>query len=138
VIGEPVKDVDDGPFVLGDGGIEAQAVDRVGRRGEGPDQVGEADLDPGPLEEGEYQAQVGKPPPVELPLAANTDRCVASSVSSRRSSRTWCAVAISEYPSNSAKSLAIRSAQRSTEASAPALGRAAVMRSFVSTSRTAY
>jgi len=73
MIGEPVKDVDDRALVLGDGGIETQAVDRVGHRGEGPDQIGEADLDPGPLEEGEHQAQVGEPPPVELPAASGRE-----------------------------------------------------------------
>ena len=69
MVGQPVQDVDDGALVLGDGGIEAETVDRVGRRREGADQVREADLDPGPLEDGEDQAQVGQPPPVELPAA---------------------------------------------------------------------
>ena len=70
MVGEPVQHVDDGTLVLGDGGIEAETVDRVGRRGKDADQIREADLDPGPLEDGEHQAQVGQPPPVELPAAS--------------------------------------------------------------------
>ena len=46
VIGQPVQHVHDGAFVLGDGRVEAEAVDRVGGRGERADQVGQADLDP--------------------------------------------------------------------------------------------
>jgi hypothetical protein len=69
VVGEPVQNVDDGAPVLGDGRLEAQAADRVGRRGESADQVCEADLDPGSLEDREDQAQVGQPAPVERPAA---------------------------------------------------------------------
>jgi hypothetical protein len=39
MVGEPVQDVDDGALVLGDGGVEAETVDRVGRRREGADQI---------------------------------------------------------------------------------------------------
>ncbi len=73
MVGEPVQDVNDGALVLGDGGVEAETIDRVRRRGEGADQIREADLDPGPLEDGEHQAQVRQPPPVELPAASGRE-----------------------------------------------------------------
>ena len=73
MVGKPVQHVDDGTLVLGDGGIEAETVDRVGHRGKGADEIREADLDPGPLEDGEHQAQVGQPPPVELPAASGRE-----------------------------------------------------------------
>jgi len=69
VVGEPVEHVEDGALVLGDGRVETETIDRIRRRGERPDQVGEADLDPGPLEHGQHQAQVGQPAPVERPAA---------------------------------------------------------------------
>jgi len=70
VIGEPVQDVDDGALVFGDGRLEAETVDHVGRRGESADEVREADLDPGSLEDCQHQAQVGQSAPVEGPAAS--------------------------------------------------------------------
>ena len=74
VVRQPVQHVHDGPLVLGDGRLKAQAFDRVGGRREGPDQVGQADLDPRPLEDSQNQAQVGSPSPDERPPAAGRKR----------------------------------------------------------------
>ena len=72
-VGQPVEDVNDRGLVRGDRRVEAEAVDRVRRRGEAPHQVGQADLHPGPLERGEHQAQVGQPATVERPAGASRE-----------------------------------------------------------------